>query len=261
MKRIQPCIPLDRTWKWNSRALKGLLPWIKALDFLIKILQFTIKRTHGKCQDLIACSKKMKIPIMRETPKATSRGCEMLPRWMSRKLRERFCNQKVKAKSVMCLWSHQLEATATWDWIFRIHHWWQQAKLNPAANHQKVMTTTWDRSRKGWQSSRRSGAYERSAWLTTITSICTEATSCPRSQSCLCNSWFHWVLRPPSARQITKLPDGQPSRKDSKSAPTSASIIFTTEAITHLIPRLRSLSAKTISYRTRKSASLSCTAM
>ena len=71
----------------------------KKMKTPMKIIKF--KRTQRNCQDLSACSKKMKIPSMRETPKATSRGCEMLPRWMSRKPRERFCNQKVKAKSVI----------------------------------------------------------------------------------------------------------------------------------------------------------------
>ena len=99
IRKIQLCILLGSSTKirpHRSRAFKGLHPKIRALALVQQM-----KRTHGNCQDLIGCSKKVKMKKTRESPKATSRGYKIHPRWILRKQRRKFSNQKAKAKSVI----------------------------------------------------------------------------------------------------------------------------------------------------------------
>ena len=105
IRKIQLCILLGSSTKirpHRSRAFKGLHPKIRALALVQQM-----KRTHGKCQDLRGCSKKMKMKKTRDSPKATSRGFKILSRWILRKQRRHFSNQKVKAKRVFRSY-HQL---------------------------------------------------------------------------------------------------------------------------------------------------------
>ena len=105
IRKIQLCILLGSSTKirpHRSRAFKGLHPKIRALALVQQM-----KRTHGKCQDLRGCSKKVKMKKTRDSPKATSRGFKILSRWILRKQRRHFSNQKAKAKRVFRSY-HQL---------------------------------------------------------------------------------------------------------------------------------------------------------